>query len=580
VTVRAKQEALEAPRAGVVRERHVLCVDDDRDFLKSLEFFLPDWINRGSDESRLWYRFLFLDDPHEALKAMIEIVSEGEKVALVISDQMMPAMKGTAFLAESRTHSPVSARALLTGHAGIESAIAAINQRLLDRYLTKPIESEEEFALNIRHLLEEFETRADLQDRNDLIEHLYRFSNQLNAKESLEETIETVLHFASLSLACDRVNIVLSTEGERPWPAGDGDHDNDPEANAPGALVGRARHAREIPGIDADALAQTQGPYAFATLRDRHRVLGLIVASGPQAGQFGDTDLRHLGHLCDTAAIAIGNQLSRGRLVHAWDETRRQAAELEVANGRLRILDKLRGDFLAFISHELRTPLSYFSAMSMLEQARTPEETIELVGFIRRGYERLERFVTKGLDYFGWLGAERVTASAATDVARVTRDVIGRSDLGPSRFTLAIEPRPCWASVEMDHLEEILGVLIDNAAKFSEADQPILVRVENLDAGVRLSVSDRGRGFPREWTSEIFQPFTVVEANHHSEGTALSLAKIAEMVRSYGGVLKAESEGLGRGATFTVELPRLAEGADNTSSSGDGEPPRAVDRAA
>ena len=55
-------------------ERHILCVDDDLEFLKSLEFFLPDQVNQ--DAGSLWYRFVFLTDPHEALETLTEVVEE------------------------------------------------------------------------------------------------------------------------------------------------------------------------------------------------------------------------------------------------------------------------------------------------------------------------------------------------------------------------------------------------------------------------------------------------------------------------------------------------------------------------
>ena len=110
-------------------ERHVLCVDDDVEFLRSLEFFLPAQVNEA--QHGLWYRFAFFHDPSEALETLRQMRSEAEPVALLISDQMMPVMKGIEFLGRAREISAESVRVLLTGHAGIESAITAINSRRL-----------------------------------------------------------------------------------------------------------------------------------------------------------------------------------------------------------------------------------------------------------------------------------------------------------------------------------------------------------------------------------------------------------------------------------------------------------------
>ena len=74
-------------------EQLVICVDDDQNFLKSLEFFLPDKINQEGD-SQVWYRFLFFDNPLNALDTLRELTESREVVAMVISDQKMPDYEG------------------------------------------------------------------------------------------------------------------------------------------------------------------------------------------------------------------------------------------------------------------------------------------------------------------------------------------------------------------------------------------------------------------------------------------------------------------------------------------------------
>ncbi|OGW57332.1 MAG: hypothetical protein A3D21_00970, partial [Nitrospirae bacterium RIFCSPHIGHO2_02_FULL_42_12] len=152
-------------------EQHILCVDDDLDFLKSLEFFLPEQINKET-MSNLWYRFLFVDNPKEALGILQEFRTTSETVAMVISDQKMPQMKGTEFLKEVGKISPDSIRVLLTGYAGLESAITAINNHLLDKYLTKPIEDERDFTLSIQHLLQKFQMQKTIAEQNRIIHNL------------------------------------------------------------------------------------------------------------------------------------------------------------------------------------------------------------------------------------------------------------------------------------------------------------------------------------------------------------------------------------------------------------------------
>src|SRR6185295_8675904 len=86
-------------------EFYVVCADDDQDFVRSLELFLPERINDG-DSGAPFYHFAFFTDPGEAVEVIREIHEGGGVLAMVISDQQMPQMKGTAFLAQVRKQCP------------------------------------------------------------------------------------------------------------------------------------------------------------------------------------------------------------------------------------------------------------------------------------------------------------------------------------------------------------------------------------------------------------------------------------------------------------------------------------------
>lgn len=569
-------------KASSRRERHVLCVDDDEEFLRSLEFFLPQQVNQSGGRGT-WYRFVFFADPAEALTALRELVDEGETVAMLISDQMMPSMKGTEFLARARELSEESVRVLLTGHAGIESAITAINERLLDRYLTKPIDSEQDFTISVRDLLQKYEMQITIRDQTDLLQELYDFANTLNAKESLPDTVQAVSEFAAHGLRCQHVSVIAGPGGQeltavagRPGPllrlvppaAG--------RAAAVGELgdarVGRAGSLRELAILEGTA-ESPPSPVLYGVLRVDADLLGLIVAVGPNDGAFDDLQVQIMNYIASTASVALHNQINQTKLQDAWAETRMQASSLADANGRLRILDQLKSDFLGFISHELRTPLSYLSAAVMIDQVDNPQDQKEMAQIVRRGYERLERFITKGLEYFSWIAKAPETRRETTDLVDVVRTAAQKLREGgdAAEIELVLGEKPCVARIDRGPAEEIVHVLLDNAVKFSSGKPVIRVALEAGSVRIQLVVQDRGRGFPPEWSSELFQPFTIVESMRHREGTALSLAKIAAMAQAHGGEIRAHSAGLGQGATFIVELPAATAGAAEPARSRDAE---------
>jgi thioredoxin reductase (NADPH) len=115
----------------------ILAVDDDPEVLRAVARDLRR--QYGND-----YRVLRAASASEALDALEELQARGDAVALLLSDQRMPAMDGVAFLAEARRRFPDARRVLLTAYADTEAAIAAINRSQVDYYLLKPWDPPEE----------------------------------------------------------------------------------------------------------------------------------------------------------------------------------------------------------------------------------------------------------------------------------------------------------------------------------------------------------------------------------------------------------------------------------------------------
>ncbi|MEW6297785.1 MAG: HAMP domain-containing sensor histidine kinase, partial [Thermodesulfobacteriota bacterium] len=188
-------------------------------------------------------------------------------------------------------------------------------------------------------------------------------------------------------------------------------------------------------------------------------------------------------------------------LKRAVDAARQSARELAQANARLQILDRLKTDFLSFISHELRTPLNVMVAVDLLDPHADPKEQAEVIGFIRGAYERLNGFVQRGLEYFQWLARERVETTETADlraVVRLAADQVPGLTAPEVRFHFAAPAVPCWVRGEEENLVAVIRILLDNALKFSPLEKVITVEVHATTERVRLTVADRGQGFPPE----------------------------------------------------------------------------------
>ncbi len=110
-------------------------------------------------------------------------------------------------------------------------------------------------------------------------------------------------------------------------------------------------------------------------------------------------------------------------------------------------------------------------------------------------------------------------------------------------------------------LEQLFSILLCNAAKYSPARSPVIVKA-GMDGGAAVvQVIDSGIGVPRDEQERIFQPFYRASNAHRQQGTGIGLALACQIARLHGGGISLQSEE-GRGSTFTVRLPVRPDSTD------------------
>lgn len=147
------------------KKEHILCVDDEEGILTALRQQLG---ARFGDEVEIEVA----QSAGDALEFMRELEKDGEDLAVIIADQIMPGMKGVELLEEVHRRSPSTTKILLTGQAGLDAVVAAINRAALNHYIPKPWE-EPDLRLAVENLLRQYRLDrqnqrllADLESRN------------------------------------------------------------------------------------------------------------------------------------------------------------------------------------------------------------------------------------------------------------------------------------------------------------------------------------------------------------------------------------------------------------------------------
>jgi signal transduction histidine kinase len=238
--------------------------------------------------------------------------------------------------------------------------------------------------------------------------------------------------------------------------------------------------------------------------------------------------------------------------------------ELSAAKEALEAAGRAKDAFLASLSHELRTPLTpVLMTVSALEaDPLTPRGIREELGMIHRNIQMEAQLIDDLLDVSritqGKLSLRFELMDAHVKIENAVE--ICRSDMNGKRLKLNLDLRAKQHCLRADpgRFQQVVWNLVKNAAKFTPEGGSITVTTSDVDGNrLRIQVVDDGIGIDPEMIPQLFNAFEQGgrETTQQFGGLGLGLAISKAIVDAHGGILTASSEGRGKGACFTIELP-------------------------
>jgi two-component system CheB/CheR fusion protein len=235
--------------------------------------------------------------------------------------------------------------------------------------------------------------------------------------------------------------------------------------------------------------------------------------------------------------------------------------ELAEAQAGLREEARRKDAFLATLAHELRNPMAPIRyALTLLRQAPPGPQRERALDIVSRQSAHMARLLDDLLDI------SRITRDAiklhaeVIDLRTVASQAVDAAALllaEREQATGLVMPRdPVWVSGDATRLQQVLGNLLDNAAKFSTGPGQVDVQLGiEADTAV-LSVSDTGRGIPAPQRARVFDMFARVDSSAHApSGLGIGLALCRRLVALHGGTIEVTGAPAGLGSRFTVRLP-------------------------
>jgi PAS domain S-box-containing protein len=292
-------------------------------------------------------------------------------------------------------------------------------------------------------------------------------------------------------------------------------------------------------------------------------VVGGLFFGHPEPRAFSARHEMIVSGLSAQAAVAMDN----ARLYEASRREREQAESAAEENERLyretQEANRLKDEFLAMLSHELRTPLTAILGWAhMLRTGQFDESNVT------SAYETIERNA-------------RAQAQLIDDLLDVSRIITGKLRLdmravNPNAFIEsaieAVRPGSESKGVRIQkiidtgvttvagdpvRLQQIIWNLLSNAVKFTPRGGLVQLRLSRVNSHVEIAVIDTGQGIHSDFLPHVFDRFRQADQKitRQHGGLGLGLSIVRHLVELHGGTVRADSEGEGKGSTFTVTLP-------------------------
>jgi PAS domain S-box-containing protein len=277
------------------------------------------------------------------------------------------------------------------------------------------------------------------------------------------------------------------------------------------------------------------------------------------------------------APLFDGRGQVRGAVAACADITERKRAE-----EALKAADRNKDEFLAMLGHELRNPLGPIrNAVQVLNVISSQDPDARSArGMIERQVGHMARLIDDLLDVSRIARGKIQLRAERCDLARIVRDTA--ADYAPAleaaglALELDVPGDPLWVTGDATRLCQVVGNLLHNAQKFTDAGGRVLVRAaaEPGGDGAVIAVRDTGIGIEPEVLARMFDAFSQADTSldRTRGGLGLGLALVKGLVELHGGEVRAASAGAGRGAEFTVRLP-LERRAGPAGRAGDPKPP-------
>ena len=485
---------------------HILIVDDEQDIREGSQRIL----------SRMGFETSLASRGDEALEKLVE-----SRAAIMLLDLKMPGMDGMDVLARAGEINPDVLVIVITGYATVETAIQAMKQGAYD-FIPKPFEPDQ-----LRIIVNRAAEKIRLQKETLLLAQEQR--RTLSDLTTEQSRIRTVIESLPNGV------VVTNKDGQV-------------------ALMNPA--FRQIMGLDVDFQfgqpvdAYIKDPELCRLITDISKGKYIDYEDIPSY-EFSPNQETYL--LAEAQPVIGSRNQCLGAVVNLVDIT------------NMKVLDRMKSEFVAKVSHELRSPLSTIHEQlavvlnDMVEVA--PQDDRNILARAKEKTHGLISLIGDLLDLSRIEEGVICTEPQPVNIDQLLTSIVQflQAKAESKDLMLSFEtPADALPPIQADPLalESIFGNLITNAINYTPEGGKITVQIDLAGINLRVKIADTGFGIEEKHLDDIFKRFYRVknEKTRFITGTGLGLPIVKELVTSLNGFIDVESAP-GKGSVFTVLLP-------------------------
>jgi PAS domain S-box-containing protein len=241
----------------------------------------------------------------------------------------------------------------------------------------------------------------------------------------------------------------------------------------------------------------------------------------------------------------------------------RDITERTRADAILRESDRRKDEYLALLAHELRNPLAPLrNGLQVLRLAPGDDGSVEQVrGMMERQLDHMVRLVDDLLDVArisqNKIELKRTHVPLAAVINSAIETARPAIDAERHELNVSLPADALFVDADLTRLAQVFSNLLTNSAKYTPAGGRISITAERDGREVVVVVRDTGIGIPADALPRIFEMFSQVDRGieRQTGGLGMGLALVRGLVELHSGTVRAESDGAGKGSTFTVRLP-------------------------